>query len=101
MCGAIGSMSGCQCIPIQSSPSRWTNALHVYCPRLSRTNLLEGLQHLRMQRLSQRTKKRQPLCRKPREVLVIVLQDYQTFEGARKVAPLTPPLGATPHCRKV
>src|SRR5438105_3607875 len=28
--------------------------------------LLEGLQHLRMQRLSQRTKKRQPLCRKPR-----------------------------------
>jgi len=32
-----------------------------------------------MQRLSQRTKKRQPLCRKPREVLVIVLQDYHYF----------------------
>src|SRR2546429_7445084 len=37
-----------------------------------------------MQRLSQRTKKRQPLCRKPREVLVIVLQDYRDCQARAK-----------------
>jgi hypothetical protein len=44
---------------------------------LSKANPLEEHKHLLTQRLEQRTKKRRPLCRKLREVLVIVLQDYR------------------------
>src|SRR6266480_3446526 len=80
MSGAMESISGCQYIPIQSSASRWTNGLHVCSPQLSRANPLEEHKHLLTQRLEQRTKKRQPLGRKLREVLVIVLQDYPEIE---------------------
>src|SRR5215475_4621806 len=79
MSGAIGSISGCQCMPILSSPSKWTNGLHGCWPRLSRTNLLAGPKPHLLSRGEKSAKKRQPLCRKPREVLVIVLQDYPRF----------------------
>jgi hypothetical protein len=83
MSGAMESLSGCQYIPIQSSASRWTNGWHVCSPQLSKANPLEEHKHLLTQRLEQSTKKRRPLGRKLREVLVIVLQDYQKSQSCK------------------
>jgi hypothetical protein len=74
--GVIGSLSGYQGLPIQSLRSRGLHEGHGCCPLLSRTHLLAGHRHLRRPRREQRTKKRQPLCQKRREMPVIILQDY-------------------------